>query len=583
MNPPDWNCCTVGQLWHYVAWHLEGAGISTVLVGGAAVSAHTGGAHRTRNLDLVPDDFQRSKIPDVLRRLKFTARRTRDFVHPECPHLSIRFPMGPVEVGGLSPIEPDKMEIEGRRLHLLSPTDAVKDRLASYIHWRSQPFFDQALLICQHQPERVDLGKIERWCETEGSVSLFLELKRCLADSVSRRFLGVAPSTEKLDAGRHDSEGICPMILVYASELQTARRTLTRLRFERLQSPVLTHVLATLENGTMTLAVTDGIHWLESRIPKAATPDATARFLIPAKALAEAARGGKGKLVQLNFSDGPGRPLLEVTVMNDSAFNRILYPTEPAVGFPDRPAAPKGLLKTVPKETLSAMHAVGICATKDDILYPRIAGVFFSPESGGVVVATNGRHLASVPARVPDREFILPNSAVHVLENPDFTSRDVEIVMSENPGDWLVEFRAGKHTFIAKTVAQSYPDYRGVIPDHLPTTVVVSEIHRIPLITRLRSLKGKQQHVRLTWDKPGHMTLTHHDTAITPVSFEIPVEIDGDPPPVSLLPRFLANALTFGSTMRLYDHKTPCVVSDPSGKFCVLVPMRTFEDSILPG
>jgi DNA polymerase III sliding clamp (beta) subunit (PCNA family) len=155
--------------------------------------------------------------------------------------------------------------------------------------------------------------------------------------------------------------------------------------------------------------------------------------------------------------------------------------------------------------------------------------------------------------------------------------------MSENPGDWLVEFRAGIHALIAKTVAQSYPDYRSVIPDHLPSTVTVPEVHMIPLITRLRSLKGKQRSVRLTWDKPGHMTLTHQDTAITPVRFEIPVEIHGEPPAVSFLPRFLANALTFGSTVRLRDHKTPCVVSDPSGKFCVIMPERTFEDFMGPG
>ena len=36
MNPPDWPKCTEEELWRYVAWHLEGAGIRSVLVGGAA-------------------------------------------------------------------------------------------------------------------------------------------------------------------------------------------------------------------------------------------------------------------------------------------------------------------------------------------------------------------------------------------------------------------------------------------------------------------------------------------------------------------------------------------------------------------
>lgn len=582
MIPPDWQRCTAEQLWHYLAWHLQKAGIGSVLVGGAAVSIHTKGVYQTGNLDLVPDDLQRGKIPDVMRHRQFTARRNRDFVHPECPHLPVRFPMGPVEVGGKSFIEPDEIEIEGRRLRLLSPTDCVKDRLSGYLQWRSRPFLDQAVIVCQHQAGRVDLGEIQRWCEDEGSISAFQELKRRVAASESARFEVVPMSPENPDAVESSQSLNSPAIFLDAREILSAYRFLRRIGFERNKVPILTHALATLKDGDMTLAVTDGDHWLESRFTGAAGRD-TGSFLIPAKALRHAALSGVDKLVILSFSDGPGTPLLEVAIMNDHALTRIIYPTEPASGFPDRPAAPKGSITTVPKETMLAMHAVGVCAAKDAILFPKIGGVFFSPESGGVVVATDGRQLASVPAKVPDREFILPSSAVHVLENPDITSRDVEIVMSENPGDWLVEFRAGIHTLIAKTVAESYPDYRGVMPDHLPATVVIPEIHKIPLITRLSSLKGKQQSVRLTWDKPGHMTMTHQDTATTPVSFEIPVEIDGDPPPISLLPRFFANALTLGSALRLNDHKTACVVSDPSGQYCVLMPMRTFEDSILPG
>ena len=35
MKPPDWTNCNEEELWHYVAWHLEGDGIRSVLVGGA--------------------------------------------------------------------------------------------------------------------------------------------------------------------------------------------------------------------------------------------------------------------------------------------------------------------------------------------------------------------------------------------------------------------------------------------------------------------------------------------------------------------------------------------------------------------
>src|ERR1035437_9689072 len=157
MNPPNWNHCTEEELWHYIAWHLEGAGIQSVLVGGAVVAIYTEGLYRSGDLDIVPDDFQRSRIAEVLRSLGFTPDKSRYFKHPECSHLFLEFPKGPVEIGEAYPVIPDEIEVEGRRLRLLSPTDCVKDRLAGYIHWGSRANFDQAVLICLRQRDRVDL------------------------------------------------------------------------------------------------------------------------------------------------------------------------------------------------------------------------------------------------------------------------------------------------------------------------------------------------------------------------------------------------------------------------------------------
>jgi len=569
MHPPDWQRCTEEQLWHYAAWHLENAGISSVLVGGAAVVIHTEGRYRTTNLDLVPDDFMRREIAEILRGLGFGAPRNRNFVHPECPHLSIRFPMAPVEIGGDLPGELDEVEVHGRRLRLLSPTDCVNDRLAGYVHQGSRTFFDQAVLVCIHQPARVDLERVERWCEGNGSIGAFKELKRRLMDIENERFF----------PGLHPQSGVRPTIFVFARQLQSAHRILMRLGFERLKPAILTHVLVTLENGTMTLAVTDGVHWLESRIPNSTSPNETGRFLIPAKALGDAARSGTGKLVLLNFSDGPGKPMLLVTICGRSTQTRTFYPTEPAAGFPDRPVV-GGHATPVPKETLLALQTVAVCASRDVNLNPRLCGVLFDPCNGGAVVATDGRQLACAPAHVPAREFILPNTAVQVLDHPEFVAGDVDVLLPESPEDLRVGFRSGLHTFIARTVPGSFPDYRRIIPDlhDLPGAGTIPEIHRAALISWLRSLKRASTLVRLTWENPGHLTLTHIDDRVAPEIMEIPVNVAGDPPPVSLCARFLANALVIGSTIRLRDRMTPCLVTAPSGNCCVLVPEREADD-----
>ena len=67
MDPPDWSRCTEEELWRYVGWHLEGAGIRSVLVGGAVVAIYTEGLYRSGDLDLVPDDLARGLLVETLR------------------------------------------------------------------------------------------------------------------------------------------------------------------------------------------------------------------------------------------------------------------------------------------------------------------------------------------------------------------------------------------------------------------------------------------------------------------------------------------------------------------------------------
>lgn len=182
MNEPDWKRCTEEELWHYVGWHLEGAGIRSVLVGGAVVAIHTEGLYRSGDLDMVLDHFDRKQVEGVLRGLGFEPSKSRYYRHPRCAHLFLEFPRGPVEIGEEFPIVPDEVEIMGRKLRLLSPTDSVKDRLAGYIHWNSRANFEQALLICRRQSLRVDMNQVRDWCEREGGMEAYNDLIRNLED-----------------------------------------------------------------------------------------------------------------------------------------------------------------------------------------------------------------------------------------------------------------------------------------------------------------------------------------------------------------------------------------------------------------
>ena len=176
MNPPNWQNCIEETLWKYVAWHLEESGIQSVVVGGAVVSIYTEGLYRSGDLDLIPDDMGRPRLEKVLAEIGFKSTKSRYFKHPECPHLFLEFPRGPLEIGEQFPVIPDEIEYEGHILRLLSPTDSVKDRLAGYIHWKSRANLEQAILIYQRQKDRVDLSAVRDWCEAERGVEAYDEL-----------------------------------------------------------------------------------------------------------------------------------------------------------------------------------------------------------------------------------------------------------------------------------------------------------------------------------------------------------------------------------------------------------------------
>lgn len=149
-------------------------------MGGAVVAIYTEGLYRSGDLDLVMDSFDRGHLKKLLGELGFVPSKSRYFKHPECDHLFLEFPPGPVEIGEEFPVTPDEIIVNGRALQLLSPTDCVKDRLAGYIHWKSRANFEQAVLVGRRQSERIRLNQIRSWCEAEGALEAFEEFLRAL-------------------------------------------------------------------------------------------------------------------------------------------------------------------------------------------------------------------------------------------------------------------------------------------------------------------------------------------------------------------------------------------------------------------
>jgi DNA polymerase III beta subunit, C-terminal domain len=113
----------------------------------------------------------------------------------------------------------------------------------------------------------------------------------------------------------------------------------------------------------------------------------------------------------------------------------------------------------------------------------------------------------------------------------------------------------------------------------MPQSITIPETHKAALIAWLRSLKGKSNSVRLTWEKPGHVTLNHRDYETVGATIEVRVTTEGNPPVIAFEPKYLADALEIGATLLLADSLNPGMTTAPSGNFCVLMSKRFSEET----
>lgn len=173
----DFKSCTEEELWKYVAAHLKSKDIDTVLVGGAVVSIYTDGAYESGDLDLILTNYFVKNLPEAMKEIGFQ-KKGRHYVHPECFHLFVEFPKGPLEIGDDFHVVPEEVTFEGKKIKLLSPTDCVKDRLATYIHFKDRVGIEQALLVAKKHP--VNFDKVRNWCEKEGAMAVFEEFTESL-------------------------------------------------------------------------------------------------------------------------------------------------------------------------------------------------------------------------------------------------------------------------------------------------------------------------------------------------------------------------------------------------------------------
>lgn len=177
MKEPKWEVATEEEVWKFVAWHLAKNGIQTILVGGAVAAIYSDGIYKSGDLDFVLKTYSADIIPKVMESIGFKQSSGRHYIHPRCEKF-VEFMFGPAGIGDDVKIKPDEVKLRGQTLFIYSPTDCIRDRLASYINFKARECLDQAALVAEKFP--FNHYKVKEWCASEGAPEAYNALLRKL-------------------------------------------------------------------------------------------------------------------------------------------------------------------------------------------------------------------------------------------------------------------------------------------------------------------------------------------------------------------------------------------------------------------
>lgn len=144
--------------------------IDSILVGGACVSIYSQNRYQSYDLDYVTYADMK-QVAKALKELGFE-KKGKYFFHSNCDFF-IEFVNPPVAIGD-KPVEYfENYKTPLGTIKMLTPTDSVKDRLASYYHWDDIQSLDQAISVCEEKLEAINIKDIKDWSKQEGHSEKF--------------------------------------------------------------------------------------------------------------------------------------------------------------------------------------------------------------------------------------------------------------------------------------------------------------------------------------------------------------------------------------------------------------------------
>ncbi len=182
MTTLDFKMLSISDLAAVINCKFVEHNMKTILVGGACVAIYSNNRYLSYDLDFVT--FEHSeKIKKALSELGFEPRG-KYFAHPDCLFF-IEFVSPPVAIGQELVKKFEALDTPFGHIVLLTPTDCVKDRLASFFYWQDKQALEQAIMVLQDQ--KVDLQEVKLWAKTENHLNKFKEFLKALKKSRTKK------------------------------------------------------------------------------------------------------------------------------------------------------------------------------------------------------------------------------------------------------------------------------------------------------------------------------------------------------------------------------------------------------------
>ena len=161
---------------------LDEVGITAVLTGGSAATYYAPAAYQSADIDFVAVRFKTLAADNAAdsAMLAIGFQRKRDHYRHAASPYPVEFPPGPLAVGGELLEDWRTDSVDHTVLHVLSPTDSCKDRLAAFLHWNDRPGLAQALAVARTTGDQIDFHDLERWFTAEGAEDKYAEFLRRL-------------------------------------------------------------------------------------------------------------------------------------------------------------------------------------------------------------------------------------------------------------------------------------------------------------------------------------------------------------------------------------------------------------------